>query len=105
MLNTSRYWNQTYGLLSPGILAEDNGTSKTTMPPFTDLLKLKTGNEGMTSKIFLRPPQSPDLNLIENMWYVFKRTTDNRLEQSSHHSGPWGKNNLATVLAVPGTTL
>ena len=55
--NTSRYWMQTYGLFLP---VENNGISKTTMHRFTDLLKLKTGSEGIAFHLFFWPPQSPD---------------------------------------------
>ena len=51
VLNTSRYWIQIYGLLAPGLFAENNATSKT-MPRFTDLLKLKTGSEETTLNLF-----------------------------------------------------
>ena len=56
---------QTYGLLVPGILLENNGISNTILQ-VTDLLKLKTDSEGMTFHHFIWSPQSPDLNLIEN---------------------------------------
>ena len=63
---------KTQGLSLLGILAESNGTLKTTMPRFTDVLTLKTGNEGMIFHLFFWPPHSPYLNPVENVWYVLE---------------------------------
>ena len=63
---------KTQGLLLLGILAESNGTLKTTMPRFTDVQTLKTESEGMIFYHFFWPPHSPYLNPVENVWYVLK---------------------------------
>ena len=63
---------KTQGLLLLDILAESNGTLKTTMPRFTDVQTLKTGSEGMIFHHFFWPPHSPYLNPVENVWYVLK---------------------------------